>query len=200
MKLVKKIICAIICSLVLMTSSNSFSETSDKKVHCDSAWLGNENVLSSQIKKAQTSSGLPIGSIIQWPFPYDPSEGEWLECNGQAVDAAKYPELYAMIGATPDYRGVFLRGLGGNSSSLGSYQGDAMRNIYGEISNIGRFSNEYSQSTWGVFATSKRSGSTPYIRSQGGNSNVGLRASWAVPTANENRPVNKAVRYLIRAR
>ena len=34
---------------------------------------------------------------------------------------------------TPDYRGVFLRGLGGNSASLGVTQGDAIRNITGNF-------------------------------------------------------------------
>lgn len=34
---------------------------------------------------------------------------------------------------TPNYRGVFLRGLGGNSASLGILQGDAIYNIVGQI-------------------------------------------------------------------
>ena len=39
-----------------------------------------------------------------------------------------YPELAALVGATvPDYRGYFLRGVGGNSASLGERQGDAIR-------------------------------------------------------------------------
>ena len=38
---------------------------------------------------------------------------------------------------TPDYRGVFLRGLGGNSTSLGELQGDAIRNITGNFVVIG---------------------------------------------------------------
>ena len=39
-----------------------------------------------------------------------------------------YPELAALVGATvPDYRGYFLRGVGGNSASLGEKQGDAIK-------------------------------------------------------------------------
>lgn len=30
---------------------------------------------------------------------------------------------------TPDYRGIFLRGLGGNSANLGELQSDATRNF-----------------------------------------------------------------------
>ena len=55
------------------------------------------------------------------------------ECNGQAINSSKYPKLYTLMHNTPDYRGVFLRGLGGNSASLGELQGDAIRNITGEI-------------------------------------------------------------------
>ena len=57
------------------------------------------------------------------------NHGNWLLCNGQAVARESYPELYELIGTkfgsgdgvttfnVPDYRGKFLRGLGGNSAS-----------------------------------------------------------------------------------
>ena len=54
----------------------------------------------------------------------NPSDN-YLECNGQRVDKSKYPKLYALMHNVPDYRGVFLRGLGGNSATLGVLQGDA---------------------------------------------------------------------------
>ena len=39
-----------------------------------------------------------------------------------------YPELVAVVGATvPDYRGYFLRGVGGISACLGVRLGDAIR-------------------------------------------------------------------------
>lgn len=53
----------------------------------------------------------------------------WLLCNGQAVSRTEYSELFNLIGINfgvgdgkttfnvPDYRGKFLRGLGGNSES-----------------------------------------------------------------------------------
>ena len=78
-----------------------------------------------------TSSGsnvLPVGSIIAWCLEINPDDS-YLECNGQVVDSSKYPKLYALMHNTPDYRGVFLRGLGGNSAALGALQGDAIRNI-----------------------------------------------------------------------
>lgn len=56
------------------------------------------------------------------------NHGKWLLCDGQAVSRTEYAELYDLIGTqfgsgngvttfnVPDYRGKFLRGLGGNSA------------------------------------------------------------------------------------
>lgn len=57
------------------------------------------------------------------------SHGGWMLCNGQALSRTEYPVLFALIGTNfgegdgsttfnlPDYRGKFLRGLGGNSAA-----------------------------------------------------------------------------------
>ena len=92
-----------------------------------------------------------------------------------------YPELFALVGgAVPDYRGLFLRGIGGNSAALGVSQGDAIRefniNIPTAIAqndgpNGGRVA--YAHGNWPA--------------------TLALR----VPGETETRPVNKAVRYLI---
>ena len=102
------------------------------------------------------------------------------------------------MGATvPDLRGLFLRGTGGNAAPLGQIQGDAIRNVSGSfggtndanggLNPTGPFS--YIQTTTiqveGKFARQGR---------------VTLDISRVVPTAEENRPVNIAVRYLVRAR
>lgn len=51
--------------------------------------------------------------------------------------AHAYPELFALVGAkTPDLRGLFLRGVGGNSPALGVAQGDAIRNIGGTLGTV----------------------------------------------------------------
>lgn len=56
------------------------------------------------------------------------NHGGWLLCNGQEVSRSEYPDLFAAVGENfgegngvttfnvPDYRGKFLRGLGGNSA------------------------------------------------------------------------------------
>lgn len=96
----------------------------------------------------------------------------------------------------PDLRGVFLRGHGGNSAALGIQQSDAIRNIYGSIAGYNggiRAMNGAFKWGWNENATS--AGNNFNIPS-----GVYFDASLVVPTANENRPVNQAVRYLIRAR
>ena len=124
--------------------------------------------------------------VVAWTLSVNPSDA-YLECNGQVVDGSKYPKLYALMHNVPDYRGVFLRGLGGNSASLGELQGDAIRNITGNINANGVFY-----------------GQTIGAGDQGGEAGEYKKyyfdASRVVPTANENRPINKAVRYFIKAK
>ena len=149
-----------------------------------------------------STDGLEIGMVVAWTLSVNPSYN-YLECNGQVVDGSKYPKLYALMHNVPDYRGFFLRGLGGNSASLGELQGDAIRNITGTMGgsasdkvglwdygtgvfyqfNLGRSSVEYSGRYYN------------YV-SQG----MGFDASRVVPVANENRPINKSVRYFIKAK
>ena len=158
---------------------------------------------------AKATSSIPVGTIISWPVAQNPADWQnsdgsynWLECNGQSISKTVYPELFALMGGhTPDLRGLFLRGHGGNSAGLGEQQGHAMRDISasGNIS-VG-FGGYLSGS--GIF---KPVGShkVTVIRGTWDNNwsstNYGLDLSaGGVPVANEVRPDNQAVRYLIRA-
>ena len=113
-----------------------------------------------------------------------------------------YPELFALMGGqVPDLRGLFLRGHGGNSAALGVTQGHAMRDISASGSISVGFGGYLSGS--GIF---KPVGShkVTVIRGTWDNNwnstNYGLDLSTGgVPVANEVRPDNQAVRYLIRA-
>ena len=87
---------------------------------------------------------------------------------------------------------------GGSSAGLGEQQGDAIRNITGQFGEVAEGWNP-----------TPASGATYYNGRQGnvfgenGSPNmfrVRFDASRVVPTAEENRPVNMAVRYLVRAR
>ena len=159
--------------------------------------------------EVEPSSGVPIGTIIAWASSTNPEDGTWLECNGQSCTA--YPQLVAVLGKStvPDYRGVFLRGYGSHSSShygavthssdaLGVLQGDAIRNITGKFSGYEFGDVKQTRSIGALYVT----GEIWFAGNQdhGGSSPVlGLDASRIVPTANENRPINIAVRYLIKA-
>jgi len=91
----------------------------------------------------------------------------------------------------PNLQGMFLRGVGGNSLALGIPQGDAIRNISGE------FNAWRSGSVVGPFYEISRAG-TAGGSGQDGPRQTGFDASRVVPTANENRPVNYAVKYCIK--
>ena len=111
-----------------------------------------------------------------------------------------YPELFTVVGGqVPDMRGLFLRGHGGNSAALGVQQGDAIRQLTGITGAVqGSALENYS----GAFYVATHA---PESIGYGGvysrhHVTIGFDASRVVPTANENRPVNQAVRYLIRAR
>ena len=149
--------------------------------------------------EAKSSGGVPVGTIISWPVATNPEDMDnWLECNGQNISPSVYPELFAVLGnSVPDLRGLFLRGHGGNSAALGVQQGDAIRNITGKFGFDDQFAwNGYD----GAFADA---GYAPYgaaNEKREFGAAVIFDASRVVPTAEENRPVNTAVRYLVRAR
>ena len=168
--------------------------------------------------RGEESSGVPIGTIIAWGSSVMPKDGgTWLICNGQST--AAYPKLREIVGNNvPNYQGVFLRGYGSQTSThygtvthssdaLGELQGDAIRNIYGLFrsrSNAfygkGPSNNLGWNSTSGVFKAIETG-----LRSEGNADSNGteyiaeFNTSNVVPTASENRPVNKAVYWLIKA-
>ena len=108
------------------------------------------------------------------------------------------------------YQGMFLRGYGSqysfhygtvlhSSGNLGDLQGDAIRNITGSIARATN-SAAWVGSTSGIFGTILPDGTGVGGNQQSPNyKGVDFDASRMVPTANENRPINKAVRFLIRA-
>ena len=97
----------------------------------------------------------------------------------------------------PDLRGLFLRGLGGNSAALATIQTDAGRDAKftaGSIDDVRPSGNcvskVYSYGFNGSGGSSTEYGYTVELS----------KAYGAAHTAEEFRPVNTAVRYLVRAR
>lgn len=75
------------------------------------------------------------GCIITQPMDSIIRDG-YLECNGAVYSRTTYSRLFGVIGTlygstastnfkVPDLRGLFVRGWGGNSASVGSYQADS---------------------------------------------------------------------------
>ena len=112
----------------------------------------------------------------------------------------------------PDLRGMFLRGYGSqahaqnngstvgitttthSSGALGQVQGDATRNVTGTIGpsiDAGSSGVVYRNGQSGYMLPSAAHYATAFHH---------IDISRTVPTANENRPVNTAVRFLVRAR
>jgi len=178
---------------------------------------------------AESIGGVPIGTIIAWPVGINPADWDkWLDCNGQSIDSTVYPELWALmpvcspnLRCTPNLQGLFLRGWGSQShsqvngstingglptstthqsGSLGQIQGDAIRNIKGQI--------DWQTNTcyWegceiGALSALRRlnEGALPSNQGVHGSDGLVLDSSKVIPVSTENRPVNMAVRYLIRA-
>ena len=122
-----------------------------------------------------------------------------------------YPELVALIGwNVPNYQGVFLRGYGGQNSyhygavghwsaGLGELQGDGIREISASFSTGGQHGIGGASGSFGV------TGGQGYDWKYGGTGShywggIDFYASRVTPVVGEVRPVNRAVRYLIRAR
>ncbi|MFI3272976.1 MAG: hypothetical protein R3Y11_12910, partial [Pseudomonadota bacterium] len=136
-----------------------------------------------------------------------------------------YPALYAIVGTSlPNYKGMFLRGYGSRtnyqqngtengysttthaSGSLGAVQGDAIRNIEGYYTQSSNASHQmFAEPVTASGAYYQSSYETTYYASESSKyygsmpNEIGIDASRVVPTATENRPVNIAVNYLIKA-
>ena len=161
----------------------------------------------------KSTGAITVGTVISWPSNSWPSDADkWLECNGQAINSTVYPELVGVVGGNvPNYQGVFLRGYGGQTSyhygavghwsaGLGELQGDGIREIWGELSYLPRSRDgEVGQSGSLAFWNEGRNqwmndaGKAP-------SGAMNFYASRSTPVVGEVRPVNRAVRYLIRAR
>ncbi|WP_455654321.1 phage tail protein [Phascolarctobacterium sp.] len=154
------------------------------------------------------SAGVPIGTVLAWPSHTLPTDGGvWLLCNGQSC--ALFPELVKVLGKStvPNYQGIFLRGYGSqasthygtvthSSAALEELQGDAIRNIFGSFHVSRRAWNDASGAFVGrtYNAADWKSGSGDNHQHE-----YTLDASRVVPTAAENRPINRSVNYIIRA-
>ena len=201
---------------VTVGAETAYMEDIKKKDCTVNVYSGSETIpratltITRLTKDANQASGVPVGTVITWASANNPNEnGTWLECNGQSCTA--YPDLVKVLGANtvPDYRGVFLRGLGSvtsthygtvrhQSSGLGELQGDAIRNIYGMVSGMDVYNDTWSGAFYNP-GTRDGKGIPGSYQPRKFCDDFSFDASRVVPTANEDRPINRAVRYFIKA-
>ena len=171
---------------------------------------------------------VPPGTIVAFGGGTIPRG--WMLCDGTDLRREDYPELFAAIGTAwgigstftstfqvPDLRGVFLRGVSGDSerdedaesrtehnnggntgNSVGSYQGDAIRNITGVANDI--HAEDHSSSSSGALQYGTRDPSlAPADGDEGGfGGPLSFDASRVVPVGSDNRPKNVYVNYIIK--
>lgn len=151
----------------------------------------------------------PVGSFLLWSGTHRYPSG-FMECKGQLLNKADYPELFSVIEYTyggsgnsfnlPKFDdGRFFRSTGGNADTLGRLQEDAIRNITGKV-----VANQLSSLNIVDGALYTEVMGTGYSYLQNGGPNYGLHtyfdASKVVPTANENRPTNSSMIVLIKVK
>lgn len=139
----------------------------------------------------------------------------WLLCDGQEISRADYPELFKIIGVSfgsgngtttfnvPDYRGAFLRGLGGNSETdFATKQNESLPNITGEFSMGGATGIPNDSYKIGAFKQgAKEYGSTVWTISERCHAmGFDASASNSIYAGSHVTPENYAVNYFIKAK
>lgn len=174
---------------------------------------------------------IPAGAIVPFAGPVDKIPDGWLLCDGTAVRSSVYANLFNAIGKSwggdgdyfnlPDLRGMFLRGVSGDSGNdpdaddrgrlidgdrgntgnkVGSYQEDAIRNITGQTWAAHTKAN-LEEITNGAFTLGDPIGNYKAATTGSPKSAVlQFDASKApdVKTGSDNRPKNAYVNYIIK--
>ena len=192
--------------------NNSISDTTNwkKVMDSDDLYAFQSDVTQLQTDVAAISYIGDIKSSVR-----SSNHGNWFLCNGQAISRTSYATLFGIIGTNfgegdgtttfnlPDYRGKFLRGLGGDSAAdIYTTQAEGLPNIEGEFSCGGMSIGTQGYTATGAFTHI----SNPYTGSDGYHLNsTGLgfdaSASNAIYGSSEHvTPVNMAINYFIRVK
>lgn len=168
----------------------------------------------------------PAGIIVPFAGEVENIPFGWMLCDGSEISRAEYANLYNAIGVCwgmgdgsttfnlPDLRGMFLRGVSGDSGNdadannrivlnenggntgnqVGSYQGDAIRNITGTFN-----CDSKSRGATGAFVlTATGSVKDSYSSTYNTLTTYEFNASQVVSVGSDNRPKNVYVNYIIK--
>ena len=123
---------------VTLSSESNYTDSIKQKTATVKVYKGQETIPRAELKLTrytaeQKVSGVPIGTVIAWPSTKNPTDGTWLECNGQSC--AGYAELVSILGKStvPDYRNRFLEG----SAAPGTVLEAGLPDISGTFGNHG---------------------------------------------------------------
>src|SRR5690625_109412 len=177
-------------------------------------------------KKLVDSGAVFPGEVRAFAGPVANVPDGWLPCNGATISRTTYSRLFAVIGTTygdgdgsttfnlPDLRGEFVRGVDNGRGvdagrALGQHQADALQNITGTfwnllVPNIPGIS-EQMGSTNVAFSIHARNddiihqlSNTSYQKNFGNQDGISFDASRVARTADETRPRNVAMNYIIK--
>lgn len=122
---------------IIVSNESSYSDTIKQKTATVKVYKGSETIPRAEVKLSRYSvtsqpSGVPIGTIIAWASAKNPTDGTWLDCNGQSC--AGYAELVSILGKStvPDYTHRFLEG----STTPGTILEAGLPNISGHTWNV----------------------------------------------------------------
>ena len=125
--------------------------------------------------QANTTAGIPTGSIMAWPAGGQPQG--WLKMNGQSYNPTDYPVLDSVLaqmagyiqGTIPDWKGLHLVAYGGSfAESLGTVIGSrtAMPNLpFGTATDGDHFHGYGSNDRYGGGTTKSAYDATPRLNS-----------------------------------
>ena len=142
------------------------------------------------------------------------NHGHWFLCNGQAISRETYADLYAIIGTNfgagdgvttfnlPDYRGKFLRGLGGDSAAnIYTTQNEGLPNITGKYSHQCLINWGGGNESGALYTSSGGSGQNAG-GSDGNNTQTiafdASRSNNIYGASSHVTPVNQAINYFIK--
>ena len=196
----------------LLSNESSYTDTIKQKIATINVYKGDESIPRSTLQvtrysvEKQESSGVPIGTIIAWTSAKNPTDGTWLDCNGQSC--AGYAELVSILGksSVPDYRKRFLEG----SAAPGTVLEAGLPNITASVS-----SGLYDGSRVAISSTmanSRQVGAIKYTQFKGWSeegwssecmyaSQLEFNAAWSNPVYGKSstvQPPAVTVRWLIK--